>query len=669
MKRIFFVFLMILWVFCSNLAIAQSEVVETSVPTVDNKNTCAEGKCANKQKSQVNKEIPENWEELVPEDLGNFERTLIRMYKVGQDWKKENANLINHTDEAQVQDVNGPLSMLYLMTYTESNPITGLDGYGQWQETQFGRIRLISCDTGLKKNTAVYVAVQMQIHPKLALLKPKITLKTPVKQSIISYPIMYPLPQKWTRTQFYFENALFPIFLEPISYTDPLNVQVQVEWTAINPFESLKRTDISTLDLTLKPNAIGETGICGYMMSQLQLAPTPVRDNFVARASVNEQGEIQLFFKLKKTTKLLSVQIDDDWTFEEVDKKINGKTAVLVIKPSKLIDEGTVLPIKLITSFGIFDVPIKLQKGEFKMMAPDFSWMSLFIDGLLLFLATPLFSYFLLNMHRTSKQLEKSISETLIVLASVGFAWSLGWQADLIPAVSLVQLNSIMWWFMFCWLIYWIFNPRLPLIGCILMVMVLPKPYLSETIGGLEQYTWAPLCIGLLWTVIVMWPFTWIKRYPKAFFTLHKLMKKEMNAILWFARLPAVFLLIWLIVGGVVNTKINQDIDVYTPERVKQALAEDKIVFVSVENPVCFSCVLNKVIALNSGSSRLLRLEDKLLLLRVPADTTLGKHLMQRFGELSAPVNIMFGPKNASGIVVPDYLHSLNIDKYLDSVR
>ena len=657
MKRIFLIFLMFLWIFCADFAKAQSEISEMSTQDKRGEDTLPEADTG----------FSEDWEKLLPEEVGTLERVLIKLFKVGDDWQKQNPKLIEQADASQ--EINHPLSALYLMTYSEANPITGLDGLGQWQETSFGRMRLISCDTGLKKNKAVYMAVQMKIHPRLAMLKPEIVLKTPSKQHIVSYPIMYPLPEGWTRTRFYFEEALFPILFEPISYTEPLTVQVQVKWTVLNPFDNLKKTDTSTLDLTLKPDAVGETGLCGYMMMQLRSAPAPVKDNAIVQATVNEKGNIQLFFDLKKKTKVLSVQIDDDWTFEEVDKKINGKTAVLVIKPSKPIAEGTLVPIKLITSFGIFDVPTILQKGEFKTIVKDFNWMSLFAGGLLLFLATPLFSYFLLNMHRTAKQLEKSTNDILIALASIGIVWAFGWQAGFIPALSLVQLSPIMLWLIIGWVIYWIINPRLSLAGCLLMVIVLPKPYLNETASFADQYTWAALGMGLLWTAMVMWPFTWIKRYPKSFFAMHKLMKKEMIAILWFARLPAILLLIWLVVGGYVNAIINRDIEVYTPERVKQILAEDKIAFVSIEKPVCFSCVLNKAVALKTGLAGSMRKEGKLVVLQLSEDTAEAKQLMQRLGELSVPVNIIFGPKNTSGIVVSDWLHNRNTDKYLNAVR
>ena len=667
MKRIFLIFLMFLSLFFVDLALAQSDLTDMSVSKQEEQVVQTQSQVGTEKETLKNDEFPENWDEMLPDSIGGLERALISMYKVGYDWQRENQNLSQRANEAQ--EISHPLSALYLMMYTEANPITGLAGYGDWKETPFGRMRLVSCDTGLKKNKAVYVALQMQIHPRVALTKPKITLKTPVKQSVVSYPIMYPLPQGWTRTQFYFEETLFPIFFEPLSYDTPLTIQVQVDWTALNPFNNLKASDVSMLDLTLQPNAIGETGLCGYMMTQLQAVPAPVKDNAEAQAIVNDKGDIQLFFKLAKSTKILSVQIDEDFTFTEVDKKINDKTALLVIRPSKPISEGTVLPIKLITSFGIFDVQTKLTQGDFKTVMADFSWVSLFINGLLLFFATPLFAYFLLNMHRTSKQLEKSVTETLLVLACVGTAWSLGWQVGLIPAVDLVQLSPILWWFTIGWLLYWIINPRFSLAVCILLVIVLPKPYLADSVGLAGQYAFAPLGMGLLWTGMVMWPFTWIKRYPKAFFALHKMMKKEMSAILWFARLPAIFLLIWLIMGGVVNAKLNQNIEVHTPERVQQALGEDKTVIVSVENPVCFSCAINKLITFNSGVARSLRERDKLLVLRLSSDTTLAKHFMQRFGQVSAPVNVVFGPKNSSGIVAPDYLHALNTAKYLNAVQ
>lgn len=663
MKRIFFIFLTVLCLFSSDFAIGQSDFVETTVVADVTEQQTYE----TTQLKQSNEEFPENWQELLPEEYGKLERGLISLYKIGLDWKQENADLIQ--DPEKIKETKNPLSSFYLMTYTEANPITGLDGLGEWQTTPFGRMRLISCDAGLKKNKPTYVGVQMEIHPRLALTKPKITLKTPTKQSFISYPIFYPLPDGWTKTQFYFNTALFPIFFEPMQYDKPLPIHVQVEWTAVDPFKNTEITDTSLLSLTLKPNTIGETGLCGYMMQQLTLAPAPARDMVRSQATVNQQGDIQLFFELQHETKLVSIQIDDVWTFEEVDKKVSDKTAVFVIKPSQAVAEGSVLPIKLITSFGIFDMPTPLKSGEFKKEMASFSWWALFKGGIFLFLGTPLFAYFLLNMKRTAKQLEKSVNETLVVLFCVGFAWALGWQANLIPAVSLVQLNPLFCWVIIGCLVYWMINPRMSLGVCLLMVIVLPKPYLNEVVGFSEQYALAPFGMGLLWTVMVMWPFTWIKRYPKAFFTLHKLMKKEMKAILWFARLPAVFLLIWLIVGGFINAKVNQHIEIYTPEQVKQAVEAGKVVVVSVENPICFSCTLNKIIAVNSGKARSLNKRGNLLVLKLSADSIEAKRLMQQLGELSAPVTIIYGPKNPSGIVASDYLHTLNTDRYLDMVQ
>jgi hypothetical protein len=663
MKRIFLIFLTIVCLFFSDFAVAQSDFVETS----ESRDVSSQKTDKTNQSETVDKTFPENWQELLPKEVGRVERGLISLYKIGHDWKQENQNLIEQADKAK--EIKNPLSSLYLMTYTEANPISGLDGLGEWQTTPFGRMRLISCETGLKKNKPMYVGVQMEIHEHLALTKPKITLRTPVKQSVISYPIAYPLPEGWTRTQFYFNTILFPIFFEPIKYDETLPVQVQVEWTAINPFDNVKISDTSLLNLTLKPNAIGETGLCGYMMAQLNMAPAPARDNVQAQARVNQQGDIQLFFELKHKTKMISVQIDDEWTFEVVDKKVNGDMAVFVIKPSQPIVDGSILPVKLITSFGVFDVPTTLRSGEFKKEIEPFRWWSLFKGGILLFFGTPLFAYFLLNMKRTAKQLEKSTTEVLVVLFCTGFAWALSWQADLIPAVSLVQLNPWFCLVIIGCLVYWIINPRLSLGISLLMVILLPKPYLNDAIGFAEQYNFAPLGMGLVWTAMVMWPFTWIKRYPKAFFELHKLMQQEMKAILWFARLPAIFLLIWVIVGGLVNIKINQGIENYTAEQVKQAVLDGKIAVVSVENPVCFSCAFNKIVAFNSGKAGFLRRQGNLVVFKLPADSSEAKYLMQQFGQLSAPMIVMYGPQNPMGIVAPDYLRTPNISKYLNLVR
>ncbi len=85
--------------------------------------------------------------------------------------------------------------------------------------------------------------------------------------------------------------------------------------------------------------------------------------------------------------------------------------------------------------------------------------------------------------------------------------------------------------------------------------------------------------------------------------------------------------------------------------------------------PICFFCTLNKTIALNSGIAGSLKRRGNLLVLKLSADSIEAKHLMQQLGQFSAPVTIIYGPKNPSGIVTADYLHTLNTDAYLKSVQ
>lgn len=551
---------------------------------------------------------------------------------------------------------------------TDASPLSGLQGYGEWQNFSFGRIRLISCHSGLKITPPVFTAVQVQTNRDWFMRKPAIRLNAPVQEAVISYPLIYPLPNGVTKTDFYAGQISFPIMMIPKSFDTDLHLSVTVDFKAYNTFNGDSETDTANLVLTLTPQSGHNTGICPWMINELQWAPRPLKDEFTVSATLDKSGDVQLYYHLNKDTKILSVQIDEDWTFTEQQKMINYPAASIIIRPSQKLKAGDTIALKTITSFGFFDTPVQVQIGSFQNPTGLFPWKSAVFGGFMMLLFTPLFAYFMLQSAPFKKNLVKTANDTLFVIFSVGILTALAWQARLFIPTDLIQvcpLTAILFVGLVAYLIY---RPKLPLTLIAILFWFLPKPYLDDAVSAAAMHPYAPIILGLWWTVTLAYPFWLIRRYPEGMFKFYNQLKKESRAILRMVRLPLWLLLAWIIIGAGVNTWINRSVPLYTPEAVKTAVADGKIVFVSAEPPVCLTCVWNKAVALKTGFARPLLKSDKLIILRVPQTSKYARTLKAAQNKPSLPVNILYGPANPYGLLVPDYLDYGDLGEYLSAV-
>lgn len=565
--------------------------------------------------------------------------------------------------KTQEHKPSGVLENLYLLTHSEYSPFSGTKGYGKWYDYPFGRMRLVSCRTDLQKNAPVFVDVQMQIKPDWYLNKPVIELKTPSKQHVVTYPLLHPLPAGVTRTDFYAETVMFPIFFIPMDYEKPLDVLVNVSWQAHNPDHRISLKDETLLELTLSNGTSYETGICAYMNQQLRLAPAPLNDTAKISAVLDKTGDIQLFFDFHQKTKELFVQIDAPWTFRVVHKNISGQTASLVIRPSVPQQEGCILPLKVITSFGTFDAPTHLKQGSFQTTMPTFSFSLGIINGLILFLMTPLLSLFLLSSYKTKNQMVKNASLAMWSILCIGFICTLLWHSGLLTDLSGFLLLPYLDWIYIGVLIWVLLYPNRTILGALLLTLIFPKPYLEMSL--LTAQGWEIIFIGTVWTVICSLPFRWIMKYPNGFYVFYNLLKKEYQSVKNIVRLPIIAWILWAFIGGPINARINKDISLYMPQAVHEVIKQGKMAFVSIENPICFSCALNKGVFLKTGFAGPLTDGQKLFRFYLPADTFSAKELMRMHGQFDTPTNILLSPQTPNGMLLPSLLTYDVLYRYL----
>lgn len=557
------------------------------------------------------------------------------------------------------------LSPLYL-AQTDTSPLSGTRGYGNYTEFPFGKARLVSCYSGINGNRAVFAAVQILSKPDWYFYKPDIQIISETAQKpIVSAPLN--LGQNdGEKRDFYYNAMFFPIILELKDTTSlyDLTADIAIKACQKQGCETFK----TSLHLPLTHQERYPTGICPLLMQVLQQTPLPPIDGTTVHAIKDDTKNIQLFFEFADTPKVVNIQTDNDWTFEVVSKNIKGNLVSAIIKPSRDINQGETIMLKAVTTQRSYDLPVVLKTGTFKPLAFPFAWGTALIGGFLLFFFTPFFGLFLLYAPRTKKAVRQTGKEITLSVISFTFLFALAYQAKLIVPLPLIQSYPILAALSGLLLIGILIRPKMDLLGAFLCLLLLPKPYLDNVFDTMPPGSLYPFFVTLFWGITLSLPFYLMYKKPDMMFQVFKVFKAAAPKLNNFIRLPFLLLLGWLLIGGIGNAYINRKIPLFTPERLQTALDAGKIVFVSVENPVCLQCVWNKGVALKTGYARPLYKQGRIEVLRVDAQSETALEFKMKHDKSSLPLNVLFGIGNKGGLLLPDYLAYTELLKYLAAV-
>ncbi|MBR4927588.1 MAG: hypothetical protein IKY98_04600, partial [Alphaproteobacteria bacterium] len=366
-----------------------------------------------------------------------------------------------------------------------------------------------------------------------------------------------------------------------------------------------------------------------------------------------------------KAITLLSVQIDVSWTFTEIEKNIQGHSASLIIKPSKHIKAGQKIPLKIITSFGRFETDVVIQKDTFIGLTEEFSWKKMVFGGVLLLFATPLLGWLLLQTPPTQKQMIKNAKKTIFSIGISGVVLTILWQIKVWIPTDIIQLWPISAWIFFCIFLSLIIWPLKSLPTVLIITFILPKPYINDVAFVANDYDWMPLICGLFWTLLCVWPFWWIIKYPNAWFGFYKKQKKYELLLRSGISLPLLEMIIWLIIAGGVNTLLNKTIPPYNLQDIQVLLKNNKKVMTLIEPPICFTCAWNKGIELKGGYTRTHIQSGQLIPMHLKADTKEALQFQRRFGQKSLPMIILFTPDIPDGQPIQSSLNNKNWHKMI----
>lgn len=557
------------------------------------------------------------------------------------------------------------LSPFYLMQ-TDTSPLSGTRGYGNFTDLPFGKVRLVSCYSGIQENRTVFAAVHVISHPDWYFFKPDIQVTSKSAQTpIISAPLNVVQPGEKPKDTYY-NTMFFPIILELDNQDEPYNL------TALIKIKACDKNGCDTfetpLELPLTNTERFPTGICPLLIQVLQQTPLPPVDGTTVQANQNEKGDIQFFFEFAQTPKVLSIHFDGDFLYEEISNNIKGQSASVVIKPITPVEQGEILPLQVITTQQSYDLPVQINRGTFIPLTFPFAWGAAFLGGFILFFFTPFFALFMTFTPRTQKEVKQKGREVFFSIMAVALLFALSYQAKLIIPYPLVQSFPLLALFAALVLIYLLIFPKTSVLGAFLGLLILPKPYLDSVFNTMPSGSLYPFFITLYWGVCLGFVFYLMYKKPAVMLKVFKIFKSTPKQTYKFIRIPLVLLLGWLVIGSLGNAYVNKDIPAYTPELLQKNLNEGKIVFVSVENPVCLQCVWNKAIALKTGFARPLYKDGRLVIMRLDESFEQAREFKFKNDKNTLPINMLYGPSNKNGLLLPDYLAYTELKKYLLAV-
>ena len=465
-------------------------------------------------------------------------------------------------------------------TIIEQGIFTGRKGLGEYQKTEFGRFRLISCSGGIPKDNALFLMVEGLLFDGWVLQKPVIPYSVDEKilQEDISYPIA-DLNEK--HFSGYKNEAYFSLvyFLKEGVTEFNLNKKIPVKACKDN----ICKEDLLDLSLILKNDSKYPTDICAKMHRKFQLiARKPQKKEIEAVLNIIDNNHVQLIASFNQNVSFLNFQTENLEDFEIIKKDFNENQASLLIKTNTKKMPQSLL-VTLISSAGIFETNIEAKEAPYMFLKENLNWFYVFCSGIWLFFLSPLFYLFLSLPDKEAELLQRvrkiKIIYGLLFLTLAILFYFMPQLANLLEISGPLIVVSFL---TLCWLLY---KPMFGLGMGVLFFVLLPKPYMTEAVLTFSSIKGYIFILFLIWYVISMFPFEALKKYPALFGALRNL--KQYPILI---RLPQIILFFWLIISFSANFSVKVE-----PETINTLRKTNQPMYISVERGLCLSCYLNKL--------------------------------------------------------------------------
>ena len=287
--------------------------------------------------------------------------------------------------------------------FLQLEPIKAVEaGIGEWHEVPFGKVRVLSCTTGVKDLSMVVGGIQVDLSPDWVMKKP--TLK-PLSDKMPSW-LETPVRPGSGKNTIYEKQVFFPLV-----YTRNATDTGNFELGAQGEFPVCQGDKCMTLPLRmglwLKADEADYTTACSYIIKEQLQTPLMAEAQGVKGNAWVEHGEVIMAFSGIKSPINAFLQTTEQDSFQVQETRLE-KTGVIMRVKTNAWDMGHQKDWILITNKGVFRVPVIMQNSAIALPKAPHPF-SVWWIGWELFFMTPLFIWWGLGMMHANKDWKKEI--------------------------------------------------------------------------------------------------------------------------------------------------------------------------------------------------------------------------------------------------------------------
>ncbi len=446
-------------------------------------------------------------------------------------------------------------------------------GATDWQDTTFGRVRLLGCQSGVTPGQSVFLGLEADISPDITIALP--TFRVSVgdgNDALVLTPFQGEQQTSWADN--YTGLTFFPIRVSRQTPGDsfPVTVTADVVFTTPDGY----RMDTVTQTLVLDGTHNRPTTWCGRIHYALTSAAVPTdRTNISAKAFLADNGEIQMRLTFPKD--INHIQLQTEPALAEITHHIRDNIAFYSFYPTTPVHTGDTVSVRIKTDKGFYLTDIPLGTTPLPTLPPDFPWFWAICGGFLFFVMTPLWGLWWepggqtvdqarAQTRRQRNRLIPIVALSALLVLTGGNTW--------------IQSIPLAAWLFIPVIGYYLYKPTGGLVWATVGLLILPKPF-AENVHSF----WYAVLIAMTWTIVALFPFGLKMKKARGFWTfLTDCRAENAPAYRIIRRLPFLILTGWLV--GILMLS-GREIPLEEPT----TLTPETPTLVSIERPMCLGCL------------------------------------------------------------------------------